>query len=66
MPKFNIEFPGDFYTSTLYDKEGKEVFTLKEAVQAAFDVYGENWGIVFNGEQALTRESVPESWKNKT
>lgn len=60
---FRVELIGDFYTHILYNKKGQEVYTLKEAVQAAEDCYDAGWAIVYNGEKALTRDSVPDSWK---
>jgi len=63
MSPFKVELIGDFYTHTLYNKKGQEVFSLQDAVQAAEDCYEDCWAIVYNGDQALTRDGVPESWK---
>ena len=63
MRPFKVELIGDFYTHTLYNKKGQEVFSLQDAVQAAEDCYEDGWAIVYNGDQALTRDEVPDSWK---
>lgn len=61
--KFKVEIAGDFYSHELYDEKGREVFDLKKATQVAEDQFGDEWAIVYNGEKALTRENVPDSWK---
>lgn len=58
-PKFMVEFVGEFYTSTLYDRGGKEVFTIEEAAEAAEEMYGSSWACVYNGEEAISRDE----WK---
>ena len=63
MHTFSVELVGSFYTHKLYDEKGREVFNLQDACQAAEREYGDGWAIVYNGEQALTRDSVPDCWK---
>lgn len=54
---FRVEFIGAFYSGELYDIRGREVFTLAEAAEAAEDVYGDGWSCVYNGSEAIDRES---------
>lgn len=56
--KFSVELRGVFYTLTLYDEKGREVFTLEEAIQAAENEYGSEWSAVFNGEEGVAREEI--------
>jgi hypothetical protein len=50
--KFRIEFWGAFYTGELYDNQGREIFTLEEAIAAAESQYPGQWQSVYNGEEA--------------
>lgn len=57
--KFMIRFAGDFYSHTMYDAKGAEVFDLEQAAQVAEEIYGDNWTEVYNGEEAISRDD----WK---
>ena len=52
---FRIEFAGSFYTSELYDADGRNVFDLMEAAEAAEEVYGDGWACVYNGNEGIER-----------
>lgn len=60
MPQpFKVTFVGSFYSSELYDRHGKEVFTLDDAIQTAEELYGEDWKEVFNGQEGISRDETP-------
>lgn len=57
MPKpFRFTLVGSFHSYELYDRRGREVFNLDEAVEAAEELYGDEWVEVYNGESAAARE----------
>lgn len=58
MTKFSVELKGSFFTFTLYDDRGREVFDVNVAASVAESLYGEDWVSVFNGEEALCRDDV--------
>lgn len=55
-PKYMIRFQGSFYSSELYDRRGRTVHNLRDAVDAANDIYGDSWTEVYNGHDGALRE----------
>ena len=61
MPRaFSFRLLGDFHSHPLYDHDGEECFTLKEAARTAELVYGSEWAEVFNGDAGCDRDEAKE------
>ena len=61
MPRaFSFRLLGGFHSHPLYDHDGEESFTLKEAAQTAELVYGSEWAEVFNGDDGMDRDEAIE------
>lgn len=52
---FSIRHQGDYYSHTLYDRTGRNVTALADAVAVAERAYGHDGWEVFNGECGETR-----------
>lgn len=59
---FMIHFQTAVYANELYDTRGRSVFTLREAIDAAEELYGETGWEVYNGRYGENRyvESLGE------
>lgn len=56
--RFSCRLLGDFHSFVLYDHDGKEQFTLRDAAHAAELVYGSEWAEVFNGDEGVDRDEA--------
>lgn len=54
---FRVTLKGCFYSLELYDQQGRSVYTLDEAVEAANAEYGTDWREVYNGEDAANSDT---------
>ena len=54
---FKIHLEDYFYALELYDERGNYVYTLREAIDAAEEQYGENGWEVYNGMEGVNRFS---------
>lgn len=50
MNPFSVQIAGSFHTLELLDSNGRQVFNLADAVEAANETYGNHWIAVYNGE----------------
>lgn len=53
---FRVCLSGYFYSLELYDQNGREVFSLEDACEAAEQVFESEWESVYNGGAELSRE----------
>lgn len=53
---FSVRIVGSFYSYPLYDKRGREIRSLPEAIETAEEMYGDEWLEVFNGERGTSRD----------
>lgn len=52
---FMIHFQGAVYANELYDAQGRSVYTLRKAIEAAEEMYGETGWEVYNGHYGINR-----------
>ena len=58
--RFQCRLLGGFHSFELYDHDGNECFTLRDAAQTAELVYGSEWAEVFNGDVGCDRDKARE------
>jgi len=58
MRPFSIRLTGEFHPFTLYDHDGRECDTLREAALTAELIYGSDWAEVFNGDEGADRDTA--------